>query len=193
MARRPQRRKLNPILYDVRRVTGPARNRYLPAVWTMLVHSYAAIGVPHRAPGELLADYPVWEVALDREGVPRSFSLFKRSTKGLKLTATGSDGSTDGRDTTKDAIPRSFFKKGVYGETSGAVEKIAARAGAPAVRVPYVPGVLNKHVQPVDATHYRRTITGLGEHTKTLMGHPKGVPAKGLTEAPLQNPRKRKP
>jgi hypothetical protein len=108
-----KRRRLNPVLADVRRVTGKSRRRLLPAVWSMLRTSYAAIGVPHGNPGELLADYPVWDIAFDAEGHPRAFTLFKRTPAGLKSAASGSDGTLDGRDTTKSEIARRFFQQGV--------------------------------------------------------------------------------
>lgn len=185
----------NPVLTDVRRLTRGRRDRYLYPVWNMLVASYGGIGVPHRHPDELLADYPVWEVAFDADKVPRAFNLFKRTPRGLKGAAAGSDGTLDGRDTSKHEIAGMFFRPGVYGEASGAVERIAAKAGAPAVCASVAGSVIGKFVSPdEDGLHYRRTITGVGEHTKVLLGRPKGVPVTSYAEphCPMPNPHRRR-
>lgn len=190
-----RQRRRNPELSDVRRLTGRKRQRYLPAVWDMLVRSYAAIGVPHRHPGELLADYPAWDVAFDEEGAPRAFTLYKRTPRGWKSAASGSDGSLDGRDTVKAQIARKFQKPGTYGEVSGAVEAVARKSGAPAVCAAYVPEVIGKRVTPQgDGLHYERAITGVGVHEKVLVGRPRGIPTTSMEApaCPIPNPRRRR-
>lgn len=190
-------RRRNPVLADTRRLTRGRRLRWLPAVWAMLVRTYAEIGVPHRAPSELLADYPAWDVSFDADGQPRAFMLYKRTEKGLKSSASGSDGSLDGRDTIKDMIPRKFRTPGTYGEVSGAVERVVQKARVPAVCTAYVPDVIHKRIEAMpDGLHYAREITGVGRHVKVLVGRPRGVPTTTLEAAAcpvpaLANPRKR--
>ena len=188
-------RRRNPVLTDVRTLTRGKRDRYLYPVWSMLVSSYKDIGVPHQHPDELLADYAVWEVGFDADKVPRSFNLSKRTPRGLKSAASGSDGTLDGRDTIKHSIATRFFKPGVYGEVSEKVERIAARAGAPAVCASEAGRVIGKFVSPSDdGLHYRRMITGVGEHTKVLMGRPKGTPTTSYAEphCPVPNPKRKR-
>jgi hypothetical protein len=181
----------NPVLSDVRTFKGKKRERWLMPVWDMLVHSYSAIGVPHREPQELLAEYPVWQVVFDAEGVPRAFSLAKQTRYGLKAAASGSDGSLDGRDTVKDDIARRFLRAGEYGEVSGAVEKLVTRAGAPVVCAAYVPEVIGKPVDAEeDGQHYSREIRGAGRHTKIMVGRPKRVPTTTYASGECPLPRR---
>lgn len=187
----PEVVRSNPVLSDIRTFRGKRRKRWLMPVWDMLVHSYASIGVPHRDPQELLTDYSVWQVAFDSEGVPRAFMLSKDTPYGLKSAASGSDGSTDGRDTIKDNIARRFHDPGRYGEVSGAVEKVALRAGAPVVCAAYVPEVIGKPVDPEeDGQHYFREIRGVGRHTKILLGRPKRIPTTTYASGECPLPRR---
>lgn len=190
---KPVRMRSNPLLTDVRLLTNGKRDRYLAKVWDMLVYSYEKIGIPHKHPSELLADYPLWELWFGSERDPHTFILYKQTEWGLKRAASGSDDTRDGRETSRHAIQTGFVP-GIYGEVSEGVEHIALKAGVPVVCSCDVERILGKRITPLaDGMHYEREITGVGLKTKILAGYPKGVRVVRYTDnaCPVHgNPRK---
>jgi len=174
---RPSRRR-NPVAPHAIALRGRDRNKYLDTVWEQLVRTYMeSTGiVPHNEPDELLKDYPLWDVYLHEDGSVAAFVLSKETPYGLKRSASGHDGSRDGKDTAKDVLRKGFHAPGVYGETSHGVEHVAAKGDPPVVCAISVARVLGKKIHPSrDGIHYTRTITGVGPAEKVMLGRPVGI------------------
>ena len=157
-------------------IKGPERAAYLNAVWAMYESTYRAIGLIVTNPQALLAEYPVWELCLDGE-TPRTFTLYKPTSFGLKFGLSGSDGSSEGKSLTVQGIRTVFKQSGYYAEVSHKVRDIALAAGAPVVCSTYVEKILGKQVEPLeDGISYRRTLANVGPVVKTMVGKPRGIP-----------------
>ncbi len=158
-------------------VTGSARYPYTDQVWDMFVKTYSSIGLNMSNPREL-HDADVWELCMGGgDNEPVAFTIYKSTAYGLKSILFGSDGSAEGKSLSVKNLRAKFHVSGYYGEVSHKVEAIALAAGAPAVCSAYVPAILGKHIQPEpDGLHYTRSITGVGNVTKIMLGNPRGIP-----------------
>ena len=153
-------------------ITGGDRKNYQQEAFDIIVRTYAAIGVPVRRPEDLFK-YPVWWVYENNEGVMVAFSAFKKTRYGLKAGLSGFDGSSEGKRIAVDNLRNKFNTNGIYGEVSHKVKDIALAAGAPKIPVEYVAEILGKDIEPLgDGYSYRRSITGVGEVVKVLIGKP---------------------
>ena len=170
-------------------ITGADRRDYLDVVWNMLVNTYKTLGMPHKSPGELMMDYPLWDLSFD-SAIPNAFHLLKTTPFGSKSGVGGSDGSPAGRNAIKQLISRSYYLPGHYGEVSHKLETLALASGAPVVCAAFVGAILGKRIEPQkDGIHYRRNITGVGPVIKIMVGRPKGIPVTDIRNpsCPVEN------
>jgi hypothetical protein len=156
-------------------LSGRERQHATDAVWAMVQATYAKIGLIVDEPRELY-EYDDWELfGSDDRWI--AFVLNKTTPFGQKLGLAGSDGSRAGRSAVKEYVANNFFEPGHYAEVSHRMEDLAVEARAPVVCAAYAGDVLKKNVLPAgDGLHYRRSIKGVGEVTKVLIGLPRGVP-----------------
>ena len=153
-------------------IRGQNREEYLPVIWEMYRSSYAKLGLHLSGPQELFK-YDTW--VLHTQANPRAFFLWKTTSDGVKLGLAGTDGSAEGKSAIKQHIVRVLHQPGYFAEVSHGIERLTE--GAPVVCGIHVENVIHKtvHVQP-DGVHYTRTLGGLGDVQKKLIGHPRGVP-----------------
>jgi hypothetical protein len=157
--------------------TGSDRVQFMEPVWDMYVKTYRSIGLTAKSAEEVLGEFAVWEICHDDDGLPVAFTVFKKTSFGLKSGLSGSDGSPAGKANVLNALRTKFKRPGYYGEVSHKVEAIALAAGAPVVCNFYAPKVLGKPVEPEeDGLHYSRMLANVGRVTKILVGKPKGIP-----------------
>jgi hypothetical protein len=150
-------------------------------VWTMYEATYRQIGLSKANPAEMVSDYDIWQVFMN-DGAPIAFSLSKRTPFGVKTGLLGSDGTPEGKSAVKDYLRSNFKTSGNYGEVSHGVEKIVLSANPPVVCAVYADDVLKKPVSPEpDGLRYTRSLSGVGNVTKILVGKPKGVPTTSLS------------
>jgi hypothetical protein len=156
-------------------VTGGSRDLYKEQVSDLVRITYASIGIPIKSSKDLLK-YQEWDLTFNENQEVIFFALYKLTPYGKKLGLLGSDGSAEGKNKTKDLLKNQFKKSGYYLEASHAVEHIAVKAGTPPVPNHMVSQIIGKPITPLpDGVHYKRTISGLGELTKIMLGRPKGV------------------
>jgi len=160
---------------NCKKVESGARKEYLDVVWEMYAKTYARIGL-HIASPQGLLKYDVWEVCFDSSGNPVQFTCFKKTPYGLKSGLSGHDGSVEGKRYAVDGLRTKFKKPGYFGEVSHKVLEIVLAAGAPVVCAVYAQDVLKKNINPVDSLLYQRSLPGVGNVTKMMVGKPKGVP-----------------
>lgn len=155
-------------------LTGSGREEHLDTVWAMYRKSYSTIGmsIPNAAG---LLKYDTWDLDMVG-GQPVAFTLFKRTSYGLKAGAVGSDGTPEGKAATIHNLRTKYRQPGVYGEVSHKVQEIALAAGAPVVCAALAPVILGKPVEQVSDLEYRRNLEGVGNVKKMLVGRPRGVP-----------------
>lgn len=158
------------------RVSGGDRQDALGHVWAMYEKTYRSIGLHIPDPQGLLR-YPVWDLDLGRDGIPVSFTLYKKTSYGLKLGLLGSDGSGEGKSAALKILRTRFKQSGYFGEVSHKVASIVIAAGSPVICAVYAGAVLGKPITPTgDGLHYKRSLGDLGVVEKVLVGKPKGVP-----------------
>ena len=146
-----------------------------PAVWAMVVSTYAKIGLILDHPDEL-DEYDVWDL-FEEDGNFIAFRLGKTTPYGTKGGLVGSDGTRAGRTAIKQYVAEWYLEDGNYAEVSHRMQELAFEAGAPVVCAVHVPEVLHKQVVPEpDGVHYRRSIKNVGEVVKVLVGRPRGIP-----------------
>jgi len=146
-----------------------------PAVWAMVVSTYAKIGLILDHPDEL-DEYDVWDLFED-DGSFIAFRLGKTTAFGTKGGLVGSDGTRAGRTAIKQYVAEWYLEDGNYAEVSHRMQELAFEAGAPVVCAAHVSEVLHKQVVPEpDGIHYRRSIKNVGEVVKVLVGRPYGIP-----------------
>lgn len=156
------------------------RGDYMDQVWSMYEATYRQIGLSKANPSEMMTDYDVWQVFMKDE-TPIAFSLAKKTPFGVKTGLLGSDGSPEGKSAVKDYLRTNFKTSGHYGEVSHGVEKIVLAASPPVVCAVYADDVLKKPIAPEpDGLRYTRSLSGVGNVTKILVGKPKGVPTTSL-------------
>jgi hypothetical protein len=146
-----------------------------PAVWDMMVSTYAKLGLILDRPSEL-DEYNVWDIYEDVDGRFIAFRLGKTTPFGIKGGLVGSDGSRTGRTAIKQYVAEWYLEPGHYSEVSHRMQELAFAAGAPVVCAAYASEVLHKPVIPEpDGVFYRRVIKNVGEVKKVIVGRPHGV------------------
>lgn len=147
----------------------------------MYTATYRVLGLIVQSPGELLHEFPVWDLFVDGKGQARAFNLSKSTPFGQKSGLSGQDGTPEGKSALLSSLRAKFHQPGFYGEVSHKVLDIAIAAGAPVVCGVYVEKILGKKVEVLeDGIHYKRSLAGVGPVTKVLIGHPKGIPTTSL-------------
>lgn len=156
---------------------GGQRKDYAKQVYDMVVSTYTKIGVPIKAPSDLMK-YQIWRLYLDPSTgsfpIALAFVVYKQTPFGLKLGLGGSNGSPEGKAIVIQQTQKMFFEQGVYGEVSHALEKIALSAGAPKVPAQVAAMILGDDIQiDEDGFHYTRKISGLPQPVRKIMlGNP---------------------
>jgi hypothetical protein len=161
---------------DTLNISGSERELWADKVFDLVKITYEKIGVPAKSPGELM-EFDLWDLNMGSQEEILAFTLYKRTSFGLKAGLSGHNGTSEGKRTNVQNIRKKFLLPGVYGEVSHAVEGIAVAAGAPVVCATYVKEILKKEIIPQeDGIHYVRNITGVGPVKKVMVGNPKGIP-----------------
>ena len=138
--------------------------------------TYRQIGLSKASPSEMASDYDVWMVYFEGD-TPVAFAVSKTTPFGVKVGLMGSDGSPSGKSAVKAYLRTVPHKAGHYAEVSHGVEKIVMSANPPVVCAVYADDVIRKPVTPSeDGIHYTRSLSGVGNVEKVLVGKPKGVP-----------------
>lgn len=152
------------------------RGENLDKIWDMYERTYRKIGLSKASKSELVTDYDSWEVFPGVDGSPIGFVLSKTTPMGKKLGLAGSDGSPEGKAALIQYLSHNFKRPGYYAEVSHAVEAIAMRSNPPVVCAVEAPMVLKKDVKPQeDGIHYIRSLSGVGQVEKVLIGRPRGI------------------
>ena len=159
-----------------RKIQNSDKESILPAIWEMYEISYRAIGMNIPSASALEQEYDDWWVHYSGD-TPNAFRVGKTTRWGVKAGASGTDGSPDGKSSARSMVGKMFHLLGNYGEVSHAIEHFAKAAQVPVVCSVYAEKVLNKPIAPVpDGIHYTRSLAGVGQITKVMVGNPKGVP-----------------
>lgn len=171
-------------------VRGPDRNLHLEALWELYRTTYATIGMHLTGPHELM-DYDLWDLCVDGEDKIRQFTLFKKTSLGLKSGLSGHDGSPEGKRWAVQQLKKRFAEPGVYGEVSHKIKEIVLSLNVPAVCASFVSQVLKKTVKVEGPLEYSRALGDLGNVTKILVGRPRGIPTtlSGSPSCPLEGAR----
>lgn len=147
----------------------------LDAVYEMYAATYGAIDSRLNIPDKYaLFEYNRWLLIDDNDGNLLGFVLLKTTAFGLKIGLTASDGSVEGKTAVRDFHERVFFVEGVYAEVSDAMERIVTKKDVPRVLAADAEKVLaGKQIEEhEDGYHYTRTITGIGDRVKIMVGRP---------------------
>ncbi len=147
----------------------------LDAVFEMYTATYGAIDERFNIPDKYaLFEYNRWLLIDDNNGNLLGFVLLKTTAFGLKIGLTSSDRSTDGKKAVRGFHERVFFVEGVYAEVSDAMERIVSKKDVPRVPAADAQKVLaGKQLEAhEDGFHYSRSITGIGDRVKIMVGKP---------------------
>jgi hypothetical protein len=147
----------------------------LDAAFAMYVATYSAIDSRFNIPDKYaLFEYNRWLLIEDDDGNLLGFVLMKTTAFGLKIGLTASDRSASGKKAVRGFHERVFFVEGVYAEVSDAMERIVSKKHVPMVRAADAQQVLaDKPLKAHDdGYHYTRTITGIGDRVKIMVGKP---------------------
>lgn len=147
----------------------------LDAVYGMYRFTYGAIDERFNIPDRhALFEYDRWLLIDDDAGGLLGFVLLKTTAFGLKIGLAASDRSAEGRSAVRSFHERVFFVDGVYAEVSDAMERIASKNDAPRVTAAVAQLVLadKKLEAHEDGYHYTRSITGIGDRLKIMVGKP---------------------
>jgi len=147
----------------------------LDAVFDMYRTTYGAIDERFNIPYKhALFEYNRWLLIEDDDGKLLGFVLIKTTSFGLKIGLIASDRSDSGRKAVRDFNERVFFIESVYAEVSEAMERIVSKAKVPRVTAVDARKILadKKLKAHDDGYHYTRSITGIGERVKIMVGKP---------------------
>jgi hypothetical protein len=147
----------------------------LDAVFNMYVATYSAIDSRFNIPNKYgLFEYNRWILIENNDGSLLGFALLKTTAAGLKMGLTASDGSATGKNTVRVFHELIYFVEGVYAEVSDAMERIVSKADVPKVGANIAQKALEgKQIEAHDdGFHYTRSITGIGERVKIMVGKP---------------------
>lgn len=147
----------------------------LEAVFQMYVATYAAIDSRFNIPDKYaLFEYNRWLLIEDNNGNLLGFVLLKTTAAGIKIGLTASDRSAEGKKCVRGFHERIFFVDGIYAEVSDAMERIVSKKDIHKVRAADAQKVLEgKRLEAhEDGYHYTRTITGIGDRVKIMVGNP---------------------
>ncbi len=147
----------------------------LESVFEMYVATYSVIDNRFNISNKYaLFEYNRWLLIEDNDGNLLGFVLLKTTTAGLKVGLTAANKSPFGKKVIRGFHEKVFFVAGVYAEVSDAMETIVSKADVPKVKAIDAMKVLEgKQLKAhEDGYHYTRSITGIGDRVKIMVGNP---------------------
>jgi hypothetical protein len=152
--------------------TPKEKAKYAQEVWDILQKSYEKIGGFKSAtsPEELIRDSGLWKLSR-RGGRLTAVAVYKDSF-GRKSIASGTDGSTEGKQDYIRIKNEDLKFKRAWAEVSGPVEKVMQRSGAKPLPNKFAEILTGKKILELnqDGFHYTRMIAG-HPHEKIIYGY----------------------